>query len=55
MELEQLLQLCQAYGVTSFKNKEYDLELVNLGGSVVDDDETDFEIEVSKMEVLESN
>ena len=36
-KLEKLLQLCQAYGCTSYADQEYKLELVHLGRSEIDD------------------
>ena len=60
MELEQLLQLLQAYGVTSFKNKEYDLELVSFDRSQVvahddDFDEGDFQVMTEELKILDNN
>jgi len=50
MELERLLSLLQAYGVTSYADKDIKLELVNFGISEMipledDDDDDDFEVD----------
>ena len=50
MELEDLLPLLQLYGVTSYKDKQYDLELQLLKGiPVLEDNEDDFGMEVQEI------
>ena len=59
MELEQLLQLLQAYGVTSYADKELKLELVSFDRSqeVNHDDysEEDFEVQLEELKILDNN
>jgi len=52
MELTDLLPLLQLYGVTSYKDKTYDLELTLLKGVPVlgDGDEENFEVELQEIE-----
>jgi len=56
LTLEEILQLCQAYGVTSLKTREYDLTLQPLGMSEIDyGDEEDFQVDVNELKILDNN
>lgn len=52
-DLEQLLALLQAYGVTAYADKEYKLELTHLAPSEVYSDDDSFEIMMDKLHVTE--
>lgn len=52
-ELEKLLALLQAYGVTEYSDSKYKLSLVHLEQSYID--EQDFEISMQELKIVEPN